>query len=127
MQPTADTADLIATARATAKAELLPHLPEDRRYPALMVLNALGIALRQLEGGAARRTAAEAALARFAPGEGLGAISAALARALRAGPADDPALHAALVAVARAETEESNPRARILAELDAQAAKGSVG
>jgi hypothetical protein len=121
MQPAPDTADLIATARAALEAEVLPHLPPDHRYPALMVLNALGIAARQIEGAAARRALAAAALAPY------GADEAELARALRAGSPRDAALHAALMAVARAETEESNPRARILGALDAQAAKGSTG
>jgi hypothetical protein len=107
-----DTRDLIATARATLKADVLPHLPPDRRYSALMVLNALGIALRQLEAGSARRAAAAAALAPFAEGDDLDARLADLAGSLRAGRALDPDLHAALVAVARAATEESNPGAR---------------
>jgi hypothetical protein len=114
MQP-ADTRDLIATARATLKAEVLPYLPPDRLYPARMVLNALGIALRQLDEGGARRAAALDALAPFAPGGDLDSVAAALAEALRAGaPADPAALHAALLAVARDATEESNPAARAL-------------
>ena len=126
MRAAPDTADLIATARDALKADVLPHLPPDRTYAARMVLNALAIALRQLEAGHSRRAAAEAALASFAPGADLDAMEAALAGALRESRIEhSPALHAALTAVARAETEESNPRARILRELDAQTANGS--
>lgn len=119
MRTAPDAEALIAVARAAFKADVLPHLPPDRLHAALMVLNALGIVQRQLAGGTARREQARAVLAPFAPGaETLDAINAALAATLRSGASDSDgaALHAALVAVARAETEESNPRARSLGE-----------
>jgi hypothetical protein len=118
MRTEPDFADLITIARETLKTEVLPHLPLERRYAARMTLNALAIARRQIAGGAARRAAAIALLRPFARGDDLDTINRALAERLRAGDAGpDPAsLHAALVEVARAETEESHPRARILRE-----------
>lgn len=112
-----DAADLLATARDTLKSAILPHLPRGARYPALMALNAMAIAARQAEAGEARRAAARAALAPFATGDTLDALNADLARSIRAGrfAPGDPALHAALLATARLATEESNPKARILA------------
>jgi hypothetical protein len=117
MNYTPDTADLLATARDTLKSSVLPHLPRGALYPALMVLNAMAIAARQAKAGATRRAAALAALAPFAAGDTLDALNADLARSIRAGrfAPGDPALHAALLATARLATEESNPKARILA------------
>jgi hypothetical protein len=46
-------AELLAIARETVRASLLDALPEDRRYQALMVANALAIAARQIDFGAA--------------------------------------------------------------------------
>jgi hypothetical protein len=116
MNDTPDAADLLATARAALKAEVLPHLPRGALYPALMALNAMAIAARQAEAGATRRAAARAALAPFATGDTLDAMTRDLARSIRAGrfAPGDPALHAALLAAARLATEESTPRARIL-------------
>jgi hypothetical protein len=112
---TDETADLIAAAETVLRAEVLPHLPPGRRYPALMVAKALGIAARRIAGAGARAAAAADLLEPFvpaaAPSERLRAVSAGL----RSGalPATED-LHAALVAIARAETLESNPRARSL-------------
>lgn len=114
MRTTPDTADLIATARTALKAEVLPHIPPNRRYAALMVLNALGIAERQLAKGAERRATARTALAPFATGDTLDALTDDLARRLRSETPEPAGLHAALMDVARAAAEESNPRARIL-------------
>ncbi len=117
MRTDPDTSDLVATVRATLKAEVLPHLPPERRYAALMALNALAIAERQLADGAERRAAALAALALFAPGDTLDAAANALARGLRSGAvAPDAGLHAALTAATRQAVLESNPRARSLGE-----------
>lgn len=112
-----DTLDLVRTARTALEADVLPHVGADARYPLLMALNALGIAARQLEDGAARRAAAQATLAPFAEGADLPAAAAALARRIReAGPdlANDARLHSALREVARLAAEESAPRARAL-------------
>jgi hypothetical protein len=114
-----DEALLLARAREALKAEVLPHLPAERRYPALMAMTALGIAGRRAEGGAARRAEALAALAPFAAGaRDLREAQALLARRLRMDPAcATPELHAALLAAARAACAESNPKARALRGL----------
>lgn len=43
--------DLLAIAAKTFREQLLPALPEEKKYAALMVLNAMSIAERQLETG----------------------------------------------------------------------------
>lgn len=48
-QPTA--AELLEIARTVIKTELLPSLPADKVYDALMAMNALGIAQRQIVEG----------------------------------------------------------------------------
>lgn len=48
-EPTAR--DLLETARTVFREELLPALPREARYTALMVLNAMGIAARQAAAG----------------------------------------------------------------------------
>lgn len=45
--------DLLAIARDTFAAEILPKLPESARYTALMIANALAIARREIEVGEA--------------------------------------------------------------------------
>lgn len=44
-KPQAD--DLLKIAEATFKQEILPHLPADKKYTALMIANAMRIAARQ--------------------------------------------------------------------------------
>jgi hypothetical protein len=122
-----DDADaLIALVRAALKDAVVPHLPPGRRYPALMALTALGVVARRRATGAAWRAEAAVALGPFAPGAAdLAAAEAAIARRLRAEPAfAPPGLHAALLAVARAACAESNPKARALAGLPAEAGQG---
>jgi hypothetical protein len=48
-QPTGE--QLLETARAVLRDELIPALPADRRHAALMVANAVAIAARQLQNG----------------------------------------------------------------------------
>jgi tRNA C32,U32 (ribose-2'-O)-methylase TrmJ len=53
--------DLIAIALETLRADLLPNIPADKRYTALMIANALAIAERELrDGDDARRTMRDA-------------------------------------------------------------------
>lgn len=117
MRDNPDTRDLIRTARNALKSDVLPHVGRDQAYPVRMAINALGIALRQIESGAEFRAAARDALAPFCDADSLDAIAAELARRLRAA---DPLLtqsadlHAALRSVAVLETQESAPRARAL-------------
>lgn len=105
-------AGLLRAARSVLKAELLPHLPEEKRLEALMVLSALGMAERELEqrppGDEAERIAAflevedgqEAALRRQ------------LAEAIRAGRFDgDPQLYELSRAGLRWRVRETDPRA----------------
>lgn len=44
-------ANLLDTVRTLLRDEVLPHVPKDKTYALLMSLNALGIAMRQLENG----------------------------------------------------------------------------
>ena len=48
-----DAKNLLATARAAFMAEVLPALPAGSRYTALMIGNAMAIALREIEAGEA--------------------------------------------------------------------------
>ena len=57
-----DATELLEIARRTLLYEILPRLPEDLRYSALMIANAIAIAAREHAAGAA---AAEAEFARL--------------------------------------------------------------
>ena len=89
-------AELLAVARRTLLDELVPALPEDKRYQALMVANALAIAGRALEQ----------------PDREDPAALEVLAAAIRAGRHDgDAVVHARLLAWAMARTAITNPKA----------------
>jgi hypothetical protein len=125
MSDVPDAAELLAIARTTLLDKLLPQLPAESRYDALMVANAMAIAAREL---AAADTAARAELARAVAllgepvAEGASdTLNAArakyrrrLAMAIRAGRFDERD-HAALLAhLAQSAADElavSNPRA----------------
>lgn len=51
MKCTPDASELLSIARETYTAQLLPALPENLRYTALMVANAMAIARREIEAG----------------------------------------------------------------------------
>ncbi|MDP2227209.1 MAG: DUF6285 domain-containing protein, partial [Moraxellaceae bacterium] len=51
MREQPDGAELLAVARELLRKELLPLLPKDRAYEALMIANAMSIAERQLRAG----------------------------------------------------------------------------
>lgn len=51
MRERPDGAELLAIAREVLRKELLPLLPKDKAYDALMIANAMGIAERQLQQG----------------------------------------------------------------------------
>ena len=88
-------AALLAAARQTLLQEIAPHLEGRRRYHALMVANAIGIAAREIEAGGAAARAWERLLA-GAEGEGRATLDHLVA-AIRAGAHDaDPHLHAGL-------------------------------
>jgi hypothetical protein len=95
-----DARQLLEAAREAVRIDLLGALPADRRYPALMVANAIAIALRELGE-------------RPAPDPGEAADRARLAREIRAGAHDGAAgapLHAALTREVMGRLAISNPR-----------------
>lgn len=89
-----DAAGLVAAARACFTAEIQPFLRDDLRVTALMIVNALAIAERELR----------------APPQGV--LDAwPLVHAIRGGAHDDDAtLHARLLADAQERLSVSNPR-----------------
>ena len=115
-------ADLLDIARATILEEIAPHLPEARRYTALMAANALAIAGRDC----AAPDAAPAEIARIAalladwtpagdPARDLRDGSARLAARIREGRFDEGEARQALLAhlheTTRSRLAVSNPRA----------------
>ena len=115
-----DAANLLAAARALLLDELLPALPDDRRYAGLMVANAMGIAAREHGRGAeALRDEAgrlrELLAAPTPPAGDIAGLRRALAAAIRAGAFDIPPQQTALIAhLARCSADQtaiSNPKA----------------
>lgn len=111
-------ADLLETALSVLKDRLLPHLPADCRYEALMVANAMGIAARQVRAGAHPEDEAHARLSALYTDkrETLAELASALAADIRAGRFDPGAPERAaafdhLRATTLAKLAESNPRA----------------
>ncbi|MGQ0751639.1 MAG: DUF6285 domain-containing protein [Betaproteobacteria bacterium] len=116
--------DLLAIAREAFNTEILPAVPDDKRYTALMIANALAIARREMEAG---EESAQSELARLRSlfGESarevhglelhfaLADCNRRLAGDIRAGRYDDE--RAALLAHLRRTVEEklaiSNPKA----------------
>jgi hypothetical protein len=89
-----DAAELIAVARETFRQEILPFMKDEQRLTALMILNALAIAERELRNPAPGILDAEP-----------------LIHAIRAGRHDDDReLCAALLADARARAAIADPR-----------------
>jgi hypothetical protein len=118
-----DAAALLATARETLVDDLLPRLPAEHRYAALMVANAMGIAAREFVHGPQARVREIERLRPLAaqhvppspPQAGdVHALRRAVAAAIRAGGFDDVAparaLHAALLAIAADRLAISDPR-----------------
>jgi hypothetical protein len=105
-------AELLAEARRLLREELAPSLEGGRRYQALMIANALGMAERELLAGdkplEAERAALSALLGREAS---LSTLNAAFAAALRDGRlAGDAEAYRVLLEETRARVAESNPR-----------------
>ncbi|CAA9233322.1 MAG: hypothetical protein AVDCRST_MAG08-1242 [uncultured Acetobacteraceae bacterium] len=110
-----DAAGLLETAREVLLRELLPHLPEERRFEARMVANAMAIARRGMAADAAP------ALDRLrclldVPDAEPDALLRRLAAEIRAGERDPDRpggteTAEALVALARLRCSVSNPRA----------------
>lgn len=86
-RPTAP--DLLDTARAVFKDRLLPALPRELTYDALMVLNAMGIAQRQCAAGSTPEDEAQQRLAALYRMEApLAVLESRLAADIRAGRFD---------------------------------------
>lgn len=117
--------ELLAIAREAFSTEVLPALPENRRYTGLMIANAMAIARREIEAGEAPLRAEYERLVTLlgepagTPGAGMLAPSVAdynrrLAERIRAGRFDHEG-RAALLAHLRRTTEArlaiSNPKA----------------
>ena len=122
MTDISDAADLITTAREALLGELLPALPVELRYSALMIANGMAIAAREhrLGSDAARSEATrlrnQLADSGLSPGtHDLPALRKAIATAIRAGYFDEPARAAALMTdlarTAEALVAISNPKA----------------
>ena len=141
MTDISDAADLVETAREALLSTVLPALPPERRYVALMAVNAMAIAAREhrqgpaaMQAEASRLTALldqigdpqKAALA--ANAAGLQALRRDAAAAIRAGRFDDAeralALSEALAQTAHDWLAISNPKA-LRASVPAAARDGS--
>lgn len=110
-----DGIELLEAARAAVLGELLPELPEARRYTALMIAGALAIATREWAAGSAPAQAERRGLAAIlgAPGEPaeLEPLRRRLADALRRGEHDGArAVHRHLLESCLARTRVSNPK-----------------
>jgi hypothetical protein len=120
--------ELMATARESLLRDVLPALPADRRYVALMIANAMAIATREADAGdpatKGEATTLERLLASvdaapdvaaLATAERLRTLRRAIKDAIRAGRFDVPphaeALSAGLLETTRAWVAISNPKA----------------
>lgn len=118
-----DAASLLEVARDTLLAELLPRLPADSRYAALMIANAMAIATREVRAGPSltratdrlRQAAASVDGTRGGdPGTDWSTFEALLARHIRrmSGAVDaGSSLYEALAAVTHFRLAIDNPRA----------------
>lgn len=117
--------DLLASAEALLRDELLPALPADKRQAGLMIARALGIAARQLQNGEAPEQQELASLARLLAPTSETSEPAALCQQLqranrqlgqliRSGAADAGENRTQVVRhllhIARQRVAESNPR-----------------
>jgi len=125
----ADAADLLAIARETLLDELVPVLPNERRYAARMVASAMAIAAREhrLAPGAERREAetlrrllqdvdsSPQVLVGVDATDALPALRGVVRDAIRAGAFDEPqrehALAAALLQIGTDQVAIANPKA----------------
>ncbi|WP_164010962.1 DUF6285 domain-containing protein [Pyxidicoccus trucidator] len=113
MRERPDGADLLAIAREVLRKELLPLLPEDKAYGALMIANAMGIAERQLRNGTEPQEAERQALSTLLQRDGeLMALNRELAARIRQGVLDDSAEARGLLWEATVQrVRESAPKA----------------
>jgi hypothetical protein len=124
-----DAADLLAIARETLLDQLVPALPKERRYAALMVASAMAIAAREhrLAPGAERNEAetlrrllrdvdpSPRVFVAVDATDALPALRSAVRDAIRAGAFDEPqqqaALATALLQIATDQVAIANPKA----------------
>ncbi len=115
--------DLLDTAAADLKAEILPHVPDDQKLTVLMAIAAIQTSVREMDFAPRLESQQQAALAQFVEGdiqpEGR---ALALCRLIRDGKYDSGAaaraLHEALVRDVRARSAISNPKYLAAAEAD---------
>jgi hypothetical protein len=112
-----DASELLAIARQTLLDELLPQLPANLRYQALMIANAMAIAGRECVQGEPAQAAELQQMAELLKKASTPStdVRQALCRAIRQGDFDTPGdeqerLLSALSAITRARLSISNPK-----------------
>ncbi|MGE4369086.1 MAG: DUF6285 domain-containing protein [Burkholderiaceae bacterium] len=111
--------ELLTIARRTLLDDLLPALPKDQHYSALMVANAMAIALRELQAAEQQPTGVPAELQRFL--DDIGApdsassqdgeqVLARFIRERRIAQEHMPRLHELLLSVTQGKLALSNPK-----------------
>lgn len=122
MQNRPDGVELLDIARRTLLDSLLPALPKDKHYEALMIANAMATASRELAAHQAKAVPGDAAIDAFlasvpeaAEPEDAQAVADehALARAIRGRripAAEQPRLHQLLLQVTGDKLQQSNPK-----------------
>jgi len=114
MRESPQTADLIDAARAVFRDELLPLLPPDRRYQALMVANAMVIACRDARQGGELEAWAHELLVPLVGDGALEEQERRLAAEIRAGRRDgETPVAEALMELTRRRVAISNPKALV--------------
>ena len=113
MRDRPDAASLLDQARQTLLQEVLDLLPADRRYPALMVANAMAIAAREIAQGPDAETAERVALRSLFDADGdVTALDRRLVDEIRAGDHDGTAVvHRLLRESVRRRLRIGNPKA----------------
>lgn len=125
MRDKPDGAALLRVALDTLRDDVVPAVSEERRLAALMIANAVGIVLRELEAGDGPERAAHGRLAAMydAPQSGAFDLSWRLARDIRNGAFDPPGprremLRTHLMRTTRDRLKEVNPKYLALLEAD---------
>jgi hypothetical protein len=92
MREQPDGAALLAMAREVLRKELMPLLPKDKAYDALMIANAMSIAERQLQQGSAAQVLEQKMLSALLKADGdLAALTRQFAQKIRQGEMDNNA------------------------------------
>jgi len=111
MREQPDGAALLAIARELLRTELMPLLPKERAYEVLMIANAMSIAERQLQSGAAALQAEHRALQVLLQQQGsLSDLTRELAQGVRAGRHDDVVAQALIWQSVVQRVRESAPK-----------------